>query len=54
MARYCLGLVREQGADVVRQMRNKGLRARTVRLKLRLVRFHDVHATAIPAPPHRR
>ncbi len=34
-----LKLVREQGADVVQQMRNKGLRARTVRLKLRLSDF---------------
>ena len=32
-------LVREQGADVVQQMRNKGLQARTVRLKLRLSDF---------------
>ena len=34
-----LGLLREQAADVVRQMRGKGLRARTVRLKLRLANF---------------
>ena len=34
-----LKLVHEQGADVVRQMRSKGLRARTVRLKLRLSDF---------------
>ncbi|MCY4576128.1 MAG: DNA polymerase IV [Chloroflexi bacterium] len=34
-----LGIVQEQAADVVRQMRNKGLRARTVRLKLRLSDF---------------
>lgn len=34
-----LKLVREQGTDVVQQMRNKGLRARTVRLKLRLSDF---------------
>ena len=34
-----LGLLREQAADVVRQMRGKGLRARTVRLKLRLADF---------------
>ena len=34
-----LGLVRDQAVDVVQQMRNKGLRARTVRLKLRLSDF---------------
>lgn len=34
-----LTLAREQAADVVQQMRDKGLRARTVRLKLRLSDF---------------
>ena len=38
-AEILLGLVRDQAVDVVQQMRNKGLRARTVRLKLRLSDF---------------